>query len=121
MRRILLIAAAVAGLAAVVVFWSDVSGVLLALRDGAKAVLGALLSSANWGILGSLLLAVPPARDLRLRLRRSRAEREATGRWARVSAAIAKGWERERNALSYWDIACVGLGALCLAVSFFVS
>ncbi len=103
-----------------------VVGAVFIWRDTVKAALGCVsdwlgMTAADWGLAGSLLLVVPPVHDLYLRFRREDAERQASGSLAPLATAIAKGWERKRNALSFFDILCVGLGALCLATSFFLS
>ena len=86
--------------------------------------------SACLGLLGSLLLVVPPARDQWVRFSRDRARERwralphdsgLTGFVREVGDVIGVAYEKERHAFSASDTAYMALGAVLLALSFVVN
>ena len=85
--------------------------------------------SAFVGLIGSLLLVVPPARDQWVRFSRDR----AIARWRELphdsglagfvreaGEVIGAAYEKERHAFSASDTAYMAFGAALLALSFFI-
>lgn len=84
------------------------------------------LPIANWfGLIGSLCLLVPPARDQLRRFARARAAARQKRSLRHGRAALAEVWGSVKDGFSgrmeRWsaaDSACTGLGALLLALSY---
>jgi hypothetical protein len=75
-----------------------------------------------FGLCGSILLLIPPARDQFMRFRflylKKRYGEPALREYVDV---IAAGYETERNSWSFWDSLSMAFGALLLGASYIVA
>jgi len=79
-----------------------------------------MLVSDLAGAIGSLLILIPSARDLLLRAKREKTRGDPKSPIAALRAALANDLEKERSALSGYDVGSFSLGALLLVLSFVI-
>lgn len=78
-----------------------------------------MLASDFVGLLGSLFLLIPAAKDQLYRFKVDQQTRKsARSRWPGMRKAIASAWRVRRESYDGWDSLCMLLGAMGLFAAF---